>query len=50
MLLGYYQVYLGPSTKALPYFNALGFSLPPNENPADFFLDVIQGKVLARIA
>lgn len=28
------QVYLGPSRLALPYFESLGFTLPPNENPA----------------
>mmetsp|Transcript_27903 Transcript_27903/g.78895 ORF Transcript_27903/g.78895 Transcript_27903/m.78895 type:complete len:821 (-) Transcript_27903:596-3058(-) len=42
---GGYQVYLGPSSLALPYFESKGFCLPPNENPADFFLDVIQGQV-----
>lgn len=30
---------------ALPYFESKGFTPPRNENPADFFLDVIQGKV-----
>eukprot|EP00191_Tetraselmis_sp_GSL018_P005067 CAMPEP_0177612188 /NCGR_PEP_ID=MMETSP0419_2-20121207/21039_1 /TAXON_ID=582737 /ORGANISM="Tetraselmis sp., Strain GSL018" /LENGTH=1045 /DNA_ID=CAMNT_0019108263 /DNA_START=510 /DNA_END=3647 /DNA_ORIENTATION=+ len=42
---GGHQVYLGPSSLALPYFESKGFSLPPNENPADFFLDIIQGKI-----
>jgi hypothetical protein len=27
-------VFLGPSTLALPYFQQIGFDLPPNENPA----------------
>jgi hypothetical protein len=27
-------VFLGPSRLALPYFESLGFALPPNENPA----------------
>ena len=38
-------VYQGPSAAALPYFNSLGFQLPPNENPADFCLDVVSGSV-----
>lgn len=29
-------VFLGPSSLALPYFQTLGFVLPPHENPADF--------------
>jgi len=35
----------GASTAALPYFICLGFQLPANENPADFFLDVVSGCV-----
>lgn len=31
-------VFLGNSEQALNYFSDLGFQLPPNENPADFFL------------
>lgn len=38
-------VFLGSSEQALNYFSNLGFVLPPNENPADFFLDVISGEV-----
>lgn len=38
-------VYQGPSAAALPYFNSLGFQLPPNENPADFCLDVVSGSI-----
>ena len=41
-------VFLGPSEAALPYFASLGFELPPHENPADFFLDVISGTVPCR--
>ncbi|KAK9803611.1 hypothetical protein WJX72_004863 [[Myrmecia] bisecta] len=41
-------VFLGPSRAALPYFQSLGFVLPPNENPADFCLDVISGCVPCR--
>ncbi|KAK3280069.1 hypothetical protein CYMTET_12076 [Cymbomonas tetramitiformis] len=39
------MVYLGPSVKALQYFENLGFRLPLNENPADFFLDCISEQV-----
>ncbi len=28
------MVYLGPSRLALSYFETIGFTLPPNENPA----------------
>jgi ATP-binding cassette subfamily G (WHITE) protein 2 len=34
-------VYQGPTEGAAHYFEGLGHQLPPNENPADFFLDVI---------
>lgn len=42
--LGGRTAYLGPSGGALPYFEGLGFALPKNENPADWFMDVIAGK------
>jgi len=38
-------VYLGPSSGAKPYFESLGFEMPENENPADWFMDVISGEV-----
>mmetsp|Transcript_35332 Transcript_35332/g.110095 ORF Transcript_35332/g.110095 Transcript_35332/m.110095 type:complete len:503 (-) Transcript_35332:151-1659(-) len=38
-------VYLGPSQGAKPYFEHLGFDMPANENPADWFMDVISGEV-----
>ncbi|XP_065186637.1 uncharacterized protein LOC135817389 [Sycon ciliatum] len=38
-------VYLGPSEKALPYFQGLGFQCPEHANPPDFFMDVISGDV-----
>lgn len=38
-------VFLGSSQQALKYFEQLGFRLPLNENPTDFFLDVISGEV-----
>ena len=38
-------VYLGPSEKALTYFESIGFAAPPNINPADFMMDVIAGEI-----
>lgn len=35
----------GASSAALPYFVSIGFELPSNENPADFFLDIVSGCV-----
>ncbi|CAK9051481.1 Putative white-brown complex homolog protein 30 (Putative non-intrinsic ABC protein 12) (WBC-related protein 1) [Durusdinium trenchii] len=47
--LGGRTVYLGKSEGALPYFGLLdcklGFEMPLHENPADWFMDVISGKV-----
>ena len=31
----------GPSSDAIEHFSKLGYPLPPNTNPSDFFLDVI---------
>ena len=42
------KVYLGPSDRALGYFEAIGFAMPPNVNPADFFMDIIANKARAR--
>jgi len=38
-------VYLGPSLGAKPYFEGLGFAMPNDENPADWFMDVLSGEV-----
>jgi len=38
-------VYFGPIEKAHQYFERIGFPCPPNENPADFFMDVTSGKI-----
>lgn len=38
-------VFQGPVDLAADYFNCIGFRLPMNENPADFYLDVISGMV-----
>ncbi|XP_062311062.1 broad substrate specificity ATP-binding cassette transporter ABCG2 [Osmerus eperlanus] len=37
------QVYHGPAQSALPYFSDIGYICEPHNNPADFFLDVING-------
>ena len=42
---GGHTVYLGPSDKALDYFESLGFKCPEHVNPPDFFMDVIAGLV-----
>ncbi|KAJ7327149.1 hypothetical protein JRQ81_016908 [Phrynocephalus forsythii] len=36
-------VYHGPAEKALEYFSGLGYECEPYNNPADFFLDIING-------
>nr|CAB3219644.1 ATP-binding cassette sub-family G member 2-like [Phallusia mammillata] len=36
-------VYHGPYDKALPYFESIGYQCEEHNNPADFFLDVING-------
>ncbi|KAM9792334.1 broad substrate specificity ATP-binding cassette transporter ABCG2d [Neosynchiropus ocellatus] len=37
------MAYHGPSPNALDYFSTIGYSCEPHNNPADFFLDVING-------
>ncbi|XP_053714260.1 broad substrate specificity ATP-binding cassette transporter ABCG2d isoform X2 [Synchiropus splendidus] len=37
------MAYHGPSPNALDYFSNIGYSCEPHNNPADFFLDVING-------
>uniref|UniRef100_A0A667YT09 ATP-binding cassette, sub-family G (WHITE), member 2a n=1 Tax=Myripristis murdjan TaxID=586833 RepID=A0A667YT09_9TELE len=37
------QVYHGPAQTALDYFADIGYTCEPHNNPADFFLDVING-------
>uniref|UniRef100_A0A673C3T1 ATP-binding cassette sub-family G member 2-like n=2 Tax=Sphaeramia orbicularis TaxID=375764 RepID=A0A673C3T1_9TELE len=37
------QVYHGPAERALEYFSDIGYTCEPHNNPADFFLDVING-------
>lgn len=38
-------VYQGPCQGALPYFRGIGFQMDEHENPADWFMDVISGKM-----
>ncbi|XP_035531430.1 broad substrate specificity ATP-binding cassette transporter ABCG2-like [Morone saxatilis] len=37
------QVYHGPAPRALEYFSDIGYTCEPHNNPADFFLDIING-------
>ncbi|XP_059211408.1 broad substrate specificity ATP-binding cassette transporter ABCG2-like isoform X2 [Centropristis striata] len=37
------QVYHGPAPSALEYFSDIGYTCEPHNNPADFFLDIING-------
>jgi len=36
--------FFGPTEQAKLYFERLGFSMPPNENPADWMMDVMSGQ------
>ncbi|XP_010886652.2 broad substrate specificity ATP-binding cassette transporter ABCG2d isoform X1 [Esox lucius] len=43
LLVGGKQVYHGPAQNALDYFSNIGYVCEAHNNPADFFLDVING-------
>ncbi|KAG1940411.1 broad substrate specificity ATP-binding cassette transporter ABCG2-like [Pimephales promelas] len=43
LLVGGRLVYHGPAQDALQYFSEIGYTCEPHNNPADFFLDVING-------
>uniref|UniRef100_A0A3Q0RI61 ATP-binding cassette, sub-family G (WHITE), member 2a n=1 Tax=Amphilophus citrinellus TaxID=61819 RepID=A0A3Q0RI61_AMPCI len=43
LLVNGHQVYHGPAQSALDYFSDVGYTCEPHNNPADFFLDVING-------
>ncbi|XP_030609578.1 ATP-binding cassette sub-family G member 2-like [Archocentrus centrarchus] len=43
LLVNGHQVYHGPAQSALDYFSDIGYTCEPHNNPADFFLDVING-------
>ncbi|CAL8400675.1 unnamed protein product [Boreogadus saida] len=43
LLVGGKMVYHGPSIDTLDYFTNMGYTCEPHNNPADFFLDVING-------
>jgi ABC-type multidrug transport system ATPase subunit len=38
-------IYTGPVDDAPAYFSSIGFPVPPEENPADFYISVAAGKV-----
>jgi len=38
-------VYEGPSVEAKTYFEGLGYQMPENDNPADWFMDILAGAV-----
>lgn len=44
LLVGGRLVYHGPAQDALDYFSHIGYVCEPHNNPADFFLDVINGE------
>ncbi|KAK2817168.1 hypothetical protein Q5P01_025359 [Channa striata] len=41
------MVFHGPAPEALNYFSNIGYPCEPHNNPADFFLDVINGDFIA---
>ncbi|XP_076581084.1 broad substrate specificity ATP-binding cassette transporter ABCG2-like [Chaetodon auriga] len=41
------QVFHGPAQRALEYFSDIGYTCEPHNNPADFFLDIINGDLMA---
>ncbi|KAK5608465.1 ATP-binding cassette sub- G member 2 [Crenichthys baileyi] len=43
LLVGGRTVYHGPAPNTLDYFANIGYTCEPHNNPADFFLDVING-------
>ena len=43
MMEGGHPVFHGPSSEALEHFQKMGFDCPPNMNPADWLMDVIEG-------
>uniref|UniRef100_A0A671QEB9 ATP-binding cassette, sub-family G (WHITE), member 2a n=1 Tax=Sinocyclocheilus anshuiensis TaxID=1608454 RepID=A0A671QEB9_9TELE len=47
LLVGGRMVYHGLAQDALDYFNQIGYICEPHNNPADFFLDVVNGESTA---
>ncbi|XP_073679175.1 broad substrate specificity ATP-binding cassette transporter ABCG2-like [Garra rufa] len=43
LLIGGRMVYHGPAQDTFDYFSQIGYTCEPHNNPADFFLDVING-------
>ncbi|XP_061427106.1 broad substrate specificity ATP-binding cassette transporter ABCG2-like isoform X1 [Lethenteron reissneri] len=50
LLVSGHTVYHGPSSKAIIYFKSIGYECEPFNNPADFFLDVLNGDSTAVMA
>ncbi|KAF9351953.1 hypothetical protein BGX26_010140 [Mortierella sp. AD094] len=52
ILLGHggHVVYHGPRTEAPNYFAAIGFPVPKDSSPSDFYMDVISNNVKSKIA
>ncbi|XP_043086162.1 broad substrate specificity ATP-binding cassette transporter ABCG2-like [Puntigrus tetrazona] len=47
LLVGGRLVYHGSAQDALDYFSQIGYTCEPHNNPADFFLDIINGESTA---
>ncbi|XP_062871714.1 broad substrate specificity ATP-binding cassette transporter ABCG2 [Trichomycterus rosablanca] len=47
LLSGGNMIYHGPAQSSLDYFSEIGYTCEPHNNPADFFLDVINGVFVA---
>ncbi|GAB5362693.1 hypothetical protein AAMO2058_000819800 [Amorphochlora amoebiformis] len=39
------MIYTGPTDRCAEYMESIGFKLPEDENPADFFIEVSMGKI-----
>ncbi|XP_075929352.1 broad substrate specificity ATP-binding cassette transporter ABCG2-like [Petromyzon marinus] len=50
LLVSGHTVYHGPSSQAIIYFKSIGYECEPFNNPADFFLDVLNGDSTAVMA
>ncbi|KAG7254300.1 hypothetical protein CRUP_015172, partial [Coryphaenoides rupestris] len=44
------SVYHGPGQNTLKYFSDIGYTCEPHNNPADFFLDIINGDAISASA
>ena len=48
ILSGGRTAYCGAATGALDYFASIGHAIPPNTNPAEFFLDLVNNDFVAQ--